>query len=278
MPKLKKWFFKKDDLGSYYLYGIVFEHKLFKDGIYVNTSEIKDLQRVDDFLVCKTLNTEYVLELSECTQKEVYIIKNSNEPKILNNESRNHLIDYYITINIIINREAMNIQESVNKNTIIDANEIYSKYPDELKIYSKQNVIDDFNSIVKLKQEYFKNIFKGIEINNDELYLSLDSKCSNSFEMAVIRNKDGFFYKIEPNFNIGMFQDSVIISDINKEYEFRYFSCGNYIHVYAWSKSIKGVLVHNKGNAPMKIHGSAIDDNLNKKYEIKAGEKYYVGK
>lgn len=101
-------------------------------------------------------------------------------------------------------------------------------------------------------------------LKNGELLLTF------GYEQAFFKNSEGTVRKIDISVHVGMFQDSVLVTDWeNNEVDFRYFPSGLFgarIEPYHWSDGLEAVLIDNQTREEIDFIGSE------KGTQCKAGE------
>ena len=91
-------------------------------------------------------------------------------------------------------------------------------------------------------------------LKNGELLLTF------GYEQAFFKNSEGIVRKIDISVHVGMFQDSVLVTDWeNHEVDFRYFPSGLFgirIEPYHWSDGLEAVLIDNQTREEIDFIGS----------------------
>lgn len=128
-----------------------------------------------------------------------------------------------------------------------------------------RKVNDDFLHKRQLRDAILKKSEEHVEkqLGNNELYLLMEGM---NVIKALFRYEDSV-YKVEPHVHVGMFQDSVLITDWEHGYvDFRYFPKAK-MEPYHWSDGLEKLHICNIGTYDFYFEASR-GDILCKKEEI----------
>lgn len=124
--------------------------------------------------------------------------------------------------------------------------------------------LDEVEEALEKKQRLVGEAENTAKDNMDEdgLYLIMEYM----HVVKAILKKDAVFREIHASVHVGMFQDSVLITDwMEGEVDFRYFP-NHMMEPYQWSDGLNCIYIHNIGNSSIVFKGTR------QKIECKASE------
>ena len=108
--------------------------------------------------------------------------------------------------------------------------------------------------ITKEKLEVFRNTYKLAKdklmdyvssiLNPNELYIEM---AGVSALRAFFMTNERELKEIPITIHVGMFQDSVLITDFENNVDFRFFFNPNEIRTYSWNEELKAIKIYNFG-------------------------------
>ena len=109
--------------------------------------------------------------------------------------------------------------------------------------------------ITKEKLEVFRNTYKLAKdklmdyvssiLNPNELYIEM---AGVSALRAFFMTNERELKEIPITIHVGMFQDSVLITDFENNVDFRFFFNPNEIRTYSWNEELKAIKIYNFGH------------------------------
>lgn len=108
--------------------------------------------------------------------------------------------------------------------------------------------------ITKENLKGFENTYKGEKDRLKDYVSSILNPNELYIEMAGTRALKAFFMtnerelkEIPITIHVGMFQDSVLITDFENNVDFRFFFNPNEIRTYSWNEELKAIKIYNFG-------------------------------
>lgn len=111
-------------------------------------------------------------------------------------------------------------------------------------------VEEDFLQRKRSRDEVFETaqIYAKEQMENNELYLLME----HGMTRKALHKYENEIYEVTPQVHTGMFQDSVLIMDLERgKLDFRYFPNAT-IECYCWSGELKKVHIYNLGKQDFK--------------------------
>ena len=109
-------------------------------------------------------------------------------------------------------------------------------------------------NIAEENLEVFKNTYKEAKNKLKEYVSSILNPNELYIEMAGVSALRAFFMtnekelkEIPITIHVGMFQDSVLITDFENNVDFRFFFNPNEIRTYSWNEELKAIKIYNFG-------------------------------
>ena len=110
-------------------------------------------------------------------------------------------------------------------------------------------------NIAEENLEVFKNTYKEAKNKLKEYVSSILNPNELYIEMAGVSALRAFFMtnerelkEIPITIHVGMFQDSVLITDFENNVDFRFFFNPNEIRPYSWNEELKAIKIYNFGH------------------------------